>query len=338
MIDDQKQSEATLEHPDEALDSSEDRVKENNKPENNSPGENSPPESAPPKSSAHTAAASEEAAEESEVEWRGDGSENAAPENKENGDGDEPTLENLELKDLDLDEQTQSGESSQPQPKMAGEEMAGEEIPGETRKATVAEPPPQVQAAQVQIMEALQLEIESLKQQLAKQTEQAESVKAQSVRIAADFDNFRKRTQKEKEELEIFAKRNTITELLPVVDNFERARSQIRPANDGEMAIHKSYQGVYKNLVDCLKRLGVSAMRPEGKEFDPNYHEAMLREQTAEYPEGAVIEQLVRGYMIGDRVLRHAMVKVAAAPEEETNPSTEGNIDSKSGSESPSEQ
>ncbi len=81
------------------------------------------------------------------------------------------------------------------------------------------------------------------------------------------------------------------------------------------MTIHKSYQGVYKQLVDCLKRIGVSPMRPEGQEFDPNLHEAVMREATNEYPEGVVIEQLMRGYFLGERVLRHAMVKVAAAAE-----------------------
>ena len=163
-------------------------------------------------------------------------------------------------------------------------------------------------------LESLQQENEALKAQLEELNQQSEAFKTQSMRIAADFDNFRKRTTKEKEELEQQVKRNTITELLPVVDNFERARSQIKPQNEGEMTIHKSYQGVYKQLVDCLKRIGVSPMRPEGKEFDPNLHEAVMREPSEEYPEGAVIEQLVRGYFLGDRVLRHAMVKVAAAP------------------------
>jgi molecular chaperone GrpE len=143
-----------------------------------------------------------------------------------------------------------------------------------------------------------------------------ETVKNQYMRIAADFENYRKRTAKEKEDLDVQVKRNTITELLPVVDNFERARAHLKPQNDGEMAIHKSYQGVYKQLVDCLKRLGVSPMRPEGQPFDPNLHEAVMREPTDEYPEGTVLEELVRGYFIGDRVLRHAMVKVAAPKED----------------------
>ena len=110
-------------------------------------------------------------------------------------------------------------------------------------------------------------------------------------------------------------KRTTLTEILPVVDNFERARSHLKPQTDAELSIHKSYQSVYKQLVDCLKRLGVSAMRPEGSEFDPNLHEAVMRQPTDEQPEGTVLEELVRGYFLGERVLRHAMVKVAAAPE-----------------------
>jgi molecular chaperone GrpE len=158
---------------------------------------------------------------------------------------------------------------------------------------------------------------------LAEATKQVESLKAQvellntqNMRIGADFDNYRKRNAKEKEDLDALVKRNTITELLPVVDNFERARAHIKPQGDGEMGIHKSYQSVYKQLVDCLKRLGVSPMRPEGQEFDPNLHEAVMREPTDEYPEGTVLEELVRGYYLGDRVLRHAMVKVAAPKED----------------------
>ncbi|MBW4466689.1 MAG: nucleotide exchange factor GrpE [Pegethrix bostrychoides GSE-TBD4-15B] len=159
-----------------------------------------------------------------------------------------------------------------------------------------------------QVISALTQDIEDLKVQLEDRT-------SQYMRIAADFENFRKRTQKEKEELEEKVKCSTIKELLSVVDNFERARSQIKPQDDGEMNIHKSYQSVYKQLVDSLKRIGVSPMRSEGKEFDPNLHEAVMREPTADQPEGTVLEELVRGYVLGERVLRHAMVKVAAPPE-----------------------
>ncbi|PZD71801.1 Protein GrpE [Acaryochloris thomasi RCC1774] len=154
-----------------------------------------------------------------------------------------------------------------------------------------------------------------------------EGVTGQYMRIAADFDNFRKRTEREKSDLEQRVKRETISELLPVIDSFERAKSHINPQTEEEINIQKSYQGVYKQLVDCLKRIGVAPMRAQGKEFDPNLHEAIMREPTDQFTEGEVMEELVNGYMIGDLVLRHAMVKVAAPAEpmltsEENSPET----------------
>jgi molecular chaperone GrpE len=145
---------------------------------------------------------------------------------------------------------------------------------------------------------------------------EAEDRQGQYLRMAADFENFRRRSQKEKEDLEVHVKCTTISELLSVVDNFERARAQLKPQTDGEMTLHKSYQGVYKDLVDRLKKIGVSPMRAEGQPFDPNFHNAVMREPTADHPEGTVIEELMRGYLIGEKVLRHAMVKVATPPEE----------------------
>ena len=172
-----------------------------------------------------------------------------------------------------------------------------------------------ISAEQEEIFAAFQQENANLKKLLDEKIAQADLTKAQYARLAADFDNFRRRTAKEKENLELQAKKDVITLLLPVVDNFERARTQLKPETEGEKSIHGSYQGVYKTLVDCLKKMGVAAMRPEGKEFDPNFHEAMLREATNEYPEGTVIEQLMRGYTLGDTILRHAMVKVAVPQE-----------------------
>lgn len=181
-------------------------------------------------------------------------------------------------------------------------------VSGDTASLNSENSAPTTEKTGVETAELTQ-QIESLKTQLEERS-------TQYMRIAADFENYRKRTSKEKEELEVLMKRNTILELLPVVDNFERARSHLKPQSDGEMTMHKSYQGVYKQLVDSLKRLGVSPMRPEGQEFDPNLHEAVMREPTDEHPEGTVLEELVRGYFLGERVLRHAMVKVAAPKED----------------------
>jgi Molecular chaperone GrpE (heat shock protein) len=156
-------------------------------------------------------------------------------------------------------------------------------------------------------------EKEALKTQLQASIAQIEDLKNQNLRLAADFDNFRRRTQKEKEELDVQVRCATVKPLLPVIDNFERARSHLKPQTDGEMNMHKSYQSVYKQMVEGLKQIGVSPMRPEGEQFDPNLHEALLSEPTSDREEGTIIQELERGYTLGDRVLRHAKVKVAAA-------------------------
>jgi molecular chaperone GrpE len=167
---------------------------------------------------------------------------------------------------------------------------------------------PEADAARPEIPPEVAQELDALKTQLEERT-------AQYMRLAADFENFRKRTQSEKEEQDHQTKRKTLMEILPVIDNFDRARSQIKPVHEEAEAVHKSYQSIYKQLVDCLKRIGVSPMRSENKPFDPNMHEAIMREPTADHEEGTVLEELVRGYLLGNRVLRHAMVKVATEPE-----------------------
>ena len=235
-------------------------------------------------------------------------------ENKQNNTtepSDEPTEENQEM----TGEPAVQMNANESVDEVTQETVTPDNVPAEENVAASPEPQTVVSNEAQKAADSTQLtqmtqQIESLKIQL-------EERKIQYARLGADFENYRKRMLKEKEELDLQVKQRAITELLPVVDNFERARAQIKPQNDGEMGIHKSYQGVYKLLVDCLKRLGVSPMRPEGQEFDPNLHEAVMREPTDEHPEGTVLEELVRGYYLGERVLRHAMVKVAA-PKEDT--------------------
>jgi len=141
-----------------------------------------------------------------------------------------------------------------------------------------------------------------------------ESLRGQYMRIAADFDNFRKRQQRESEDLRVQLICSTLSEILPVVDNFERARQQLNPEGEEAQGLHRSYQGLYKQLVDVLKQLGVSPMRVEGERFDPSLHEAVLHEPSEIHPEDVVIEELQRGYHLDGRVLRHAMVKVSMGP------------------------
>ena len=141
-----------------------------------------------------------------------------------------------------------------------------------------------------------------------------ETLKSQYVRIAADFDNFRKRQSRDQDDLKIQLVSKALTAILPIVDNFERARQQLKPESEEAQAIHRSYQGLYKQLVEVLKQQGVAPMRVVGQQFDPNLHEAVLKESSEEFNEDFIIEELQRGYHLDGKVLRHALVKVSMGP------------------------
>ena len=141
-----------------------------------------------------------------------------------------------------------------------------------------------------------------------------ETLKSQYVRIAADFDNFRKRQSRDQDDLKVQLISKSLSAILPIVDNFERARQQLKPENEEAQSLHRSYQGLYKQLVDVLKQQGVAPMRVVGQTFDPNLHEAVLREPNNEYKEDVIVEELQRGYNLEGKVLRHALVKVSMGP------------------------
>jgi len=156
--------------------------------------------------------------------------------------------------------------------------------------------------------------LEQLEREHSTLRDEHDVLRGQYMRIAADFDNFRKRQSRDQDDLKIQLTCSTLSEILPVVDNFERARQQLDPQGEEAQALHRSYQGLYKQLVDVLKQLGVAPMRVVGQEFDPTLHEAVLREPSDEHPEDVVIEELQRGYHLNGKVLRHAMVKVSMGP------------------------
>jgi len=141
-----------------------------------------------------------------------------------------------------------------------------------------------------------------------------ETLKNQYVRIAADFDNFRKRQSRDQDDLKMQLICKSLTAILPIVDNFERARQQLKPESEEAQTLHRSYQGLYKQLVEVLKQQGVAPMRVLGQQFDPNLHEAVLREPSDQEKEDMIIEELQRGYHLDGKVLRHALVKVSMGP------------------------
>jgi molecular chaperone GrpE len=155
---------------------------------------------------------------------------------------------------------------------------------------------------------------QELEAELASLRKDHQTLREQSMRIAADFDNFRKRQSRDQDDIRIKIACSTLTEILPVVDNFDRARQQLNPESEEAQVLHRSYQGIYKQLVDAFKQLGVSPMRVEGEVFDPSLHEAVSRQPSQDHPEDVVIEELQRGYHLNGRVLRHALVTVSMGP------------------------
>lgn len=138
----------------------------------------------------------------------------------------------------------------------------------------------------------------------------ADEYQGRALRAQADFDNFRRRTQKEKEELAQYATSKLVTELLTVLDNFERALVTT-PTNPESEAFTKGVNMIFRQLDGVLKTEGLMAMETVGQPFNPEYHQAIMQVESEEYEEGIVTEEVQKGYLLKDKVLRPAMVKVS---------------------------
>ncbi|MEB3302964.1 MAG: nucleotide exchange factor GrpE [Cyanobium sp.] len=208
-----------------------------------------------------------------------------------------------------------SGDSSPAQTSPEPIQEPAEAMPSAGAQPELVEPPlPQPSAEESPEGSGAAGRLQELETQLAALQAEHEALRGQYVRIAADFDNFRKRQSRDQEDLRLQITCTTLGEILPVVDNFDRARQQLNPQSEEAQSLHRSYQGLYKQLVDVFKQLGVAPMRVEGEPFDPNLHEAVMRQPSEEHPEDVVIEELQRGYQLQGKVLRHALVKVSMGP------------------------
>ena len=130
------------------------------------------------------------------------------------------------------------------------------------------------------------------------------------LRQMAEFENFRKRTDKEKSQQFELGQGNVLEKLLPVVDNFERGLAAV-PEAEKDGAFADGMNKIYKQLIKQLEDLGVTPIEAVGKEFDPNLHNAVMQVESQEYESGIVAQELQKGYMFHDSVLRHSMVAVA---------------------------
>ena len=142
-----------------------------------------------------------------------------------------------------------------------------------------------------------------------KKDEKIEELTDRLMRNMAEFDNFRKRTEKEKAQMFEIGAKDIVEKILPVVDNFERGLAAVAP-EEKESAFVQGIEMIYKQLLTSLESAGVKAIEAVGKEFDPNFHNAVMHAEDAELGENIVAEEFQKGYMYRDSVVRHSMVKV----------------------------
>lgn len=129
------------------------------------------------------------------------------------------------------------------------------------------------------------------------------------LRLRADFDNSRRRSQLDREAAEKYRAQKLLTDLLPVLDNLERAL-QVEVSSDDAVSLYKGIEMVYRKFIDATKQEGLEAIPAEGEAFDPNVHQAVMQESDSEKESGIVLKELQKGYKLKDRVLRPSMVSV----------------------------
>ena len=165
----------------------------------------------------------------------------------------------------------------------------------------IAEQTAEDSSADVDI-ETIQKDLEAQKALLAESDERYK-------RLQADFTNFRRRNDKEREELSSVVLQGLIKDLLPIIDNFERALAVEKSQGD---ALYEGISMVYKQLMTSLEKNGLEHIKAVGEKFDPNFHQAVMRVQDDSKEDGSIDEELQKGYMVQGRVIRPSMVKVVA--------------------------
>ncbi|MFC1566416.1 nucleotide exchange factor GrpE [bacterium] len=151
-------------------------------------------------------------------------------------------------------------------------------------------------------------ELEILKQSFDVKKNEAEENYSKFVRLTAEFDNFKKRLEKEKRDLIDYAHKEVLVDILPIIDSFEKA---IMPQDEDNGEFRKGVEMIFNNLKQALKKHGLVKIYAVGEKFDPHFHEAIGVEENDDLDENTIIDELHAGYMIHQKVLRPAMVRIS---------------------------
>lgn len=192
-------------------------------------------------------------------------------------------------------------------------EMHGECIP-ETNEQLQGAAEPETPVAEKELtVEELQARIAELEEQLLQAGVEADDYKERWMRVLADYQNFRKRVMQERVEMFNEGKKQAVLELLPVLDNLERALASLSEGSDLQ-TYRRGIELIVRLFYEALRRLDIEPVPAEGQRFDPHYHEVFERMEHEDMNEGVIIGEVERGYKMGERVIRPAKVRVAIKP------------------------
>lgn len=193
---------------------------------------------------------------------------------------------------------------------MTEERNTEQELNSQTEEETVEEVFAENEASeQTEEIPAQEEQQDPMEQKVAELEGKLEEADNRYLRLQADFDNFRRRSRIELEASAKYRAQNIITDLLPAIDNFERAL-KMDVDNEQAKSLKQGVEMVYRSLLDALKNEGVEVIEAVGKEFDPHLHQAVMQAEDENYGPNIVVEEFQKGYMLKDRIIRPAMVKV----------------------------
>lgn len=215
---------------------------------------------------------------------------------------DEQKMQDMQ-KDIDAAEAEMEGQEAEPED--AKDSTDAPEAEAQDAQASTEAPEQEAEAD----AEEKEPDVETLKKKIASLEAEARDREDKMLRLRADFENYRRRSTKEQAELGDTVTQALIKDLLPIIDNFDRAMSAEQ--KDGD-AFKKGVEMIYTQLGEILKKDGLEVIETEGKKFDPQFHQAVMRVENPDLPDDTIAQELQKGYMVKGRVIRPSMVQVVS--------------------------
>lgn len=188
--------------------------------------------------------------------------------------------------------------------------MDNEEDLNVTENKDLVQEDVQVENEETVVEEQVELTVEEqYEARLAELQAKLDDEENRHLRLRADFDNMRRRSQLDREAAEKYRAQKLLSDLLPVLDNFDRAL-QVETTTEEAASLVKGIEMVYRSLVEATEKEGLEVIKAEGEQFDPNFHQAVMQEQDSDKETGVIVRELQKGYILKDRVLRPTMVSV----------------------------